>query len=143
MGSSRFGSVPDYTKRSSGFGHFVTSYGGNTRRRPKSCTRSEVSEMLVFCSYNWTFASSFTNRPPSQPVNPHLVLLSCSCPRTISTKRQDLQYIPGIRSSMSYPNQVFTSFAFLGFLLCAIPLPWHLEGRRRVLHIILFLDLTI
>jgi len=29
---------------------------------------------------------------------------------------------------MTYPNEIFTSFAFLGFLLCAIPLPWHLEA---------------
>lgn len=29
---------------------------------------------------------------------------------------------------MSYPNAVFSVFAFLGFLMCAIPFPWHLEA---------------
>lgn len=29
---------------------------------------------------------------------------------------------------MTYPNQVYSAFAFLGFALCAIPLPWHLEA---------------
>lgn len=29
---------------------------------------------------------------------------------------------------MSYPNYVFSLFAFIGFLLVSIPLPWHLEG---------------
>jgi pheromone a factor receptor len=27
------------------------------------------------------------------------------------------------------PDYVFTVFAFLGFLCCMIPLPWHLEGQ--------------
>ncbi|KAI0270667.1 pheromone A receptor-domain-containing protein [Gloeopeniophorella convolvens] len=29
---------------------------------------------------------------------------------------------------MSYPNQIFSAFAFIGFLLCAIPFYWHLEA---------------
>ncbi|TFK32933.1 pheromone A receptor-domain-containing protein [Crucibulum laeve] len=29
---------------------------------------------------------------------------------------------------MSYPNFVYSIFAFIGFLLCAIPFPWHLEA---------------
>jgi len=29
---------------------------------------------------------------------------------------------------MSYPNEVYTLFAFIGFLLVTIPFPWHLEG---------------
>ncbi|KAF9064868.1 pheromone receptor [Rhodocollybia butyracea] len=29
---------------------------------------------------------------------------------------------------LTYPNWVYSMFAFLGFLLCAIPLPWHLEA---------------
>lgn len=28
---------------------------------------------------------------------------------------------------MTYPQQIFSAFAFLGFLLAIIPLPWHLE----------------
>ena len=35
-----------------------------------------------------------------------------------------------IRLRMPYPNQIFTCFAFLEFLLCSIPLPWHLETWR-------------
>jgi hypothetical protein len=30
---------------------------------------------------------------------------------------------------MAIPNQLFTAFSFIGFLLCAIPLYWHLEGE--------------
>lgn len=29
---------------------------------------------------------------------------------------------------MSYPNAVFSAFAFIGFVMCAIPLPWHIQG---------------
>ncbi|PPR07984.1 hypothetical protein CVT24_002696 [Panaeolus cyanescens] len=29
---------------------------------------------------------------------------------------------------MAAPNELFTAFAFLGFLMCAIPFPWHLEA---------------
>ncbi|KAL0956092.1 hypothetical protein HGRIS_002260 [Hohenbuehelia grisea] len=29
---------------------------------------------------------------------------------------------------MTYPNQVYSTFAFIGFLLVCIPLPWHLEA---------------
>lgn len=30
---------------------------------------------------------------------------------------------------LTYPNWVFSMFAFIGFLLSIIPLPWHLEGN--------------
>ena len=30
---------------------------------------------------------------------------------------------------MSYPNQLFSALAFIGFVLCAIPFYWHLEGK--------------
>jgi len=26
------------------------------------------------------------------------------------------------------PNQVYTAFSFIGFVMCAIPFYWHLEG---------------
>ncbi|KAF8055249.1 pheromone B alpha 1 receptor [Lyophyllum atratum] len=29
---------------------------------------------------------------------------------------------------MSIPNEVITAFSFLGFILCCIPFPWHLEA---------------
>ncbi|KAF8630088.1 hypothetical protein AX17_005486 [Amanita inopinata Kibby_2008] len=29
---------------------------------------------------------------------------------------------------MSYPNWIYSMFAFIGFVLCAIPFPWHLEA---------------
>ncbi|KAF9477444.1 pheromone B alpha 1 receptor [Pholiota conissans] len=29
---------------------------------------------------------------------------------------------------MIYPNAIFSTFAFIGFLMCAIPFPWHLEA---------------
>src|SRR6266702_1507820 len=29
---------------------------------------------------------------------------------------------------MAYPNQTYSAFSFIGFLLCAIPLYWHLEA---------------
>lgn len=29
---------------------------------------------------------------------------------------------------MSYPNEVYSAFTFLGFILATIPLPWHLEA---------------
>ncbi|GLB44322.1 putative pheromone receptor [Lyophyllum shimeji] len=29
---------------------------------------------------------------------------------------------------MSIPNEVFITFSFIGFLLCCIPFPWHLEA---------------
>jgi hypothetical protein len=27
------------------------------------------------------------------------------------------------------PNEVYTAFSFIGFVLCAIPLYWHLKGN--------------
>ena len=30
---------------------------------------------------------------------------------------------------MTYPNAVFSAFAFIGFIMCAIPLPWHIQGN--------------
>jgi pheromone a factor receptor len=29
------------------------------------------------------------------------------------------------------PNEVYTAFSFIGFVLCAIPFYWHLEGTSR------------
>jgi hypothetical protein len=29
------------------------------------------------------------------------------------------------------PNEVYTAFSFIGFVLCAIPLYWHLEGTWK------------
>ena len=29
------------------------------------------------------------------------------------------------------PNEVFSAFSFIGFVMCAIPFYWHLEGTRR------------
>jgi len=29
---------------------------------------------------------------------------------------------------MTYPNAVFSAFAFIGFVMCAIPLPWHIQA---------------
>ncbi len=34
-------------------------------------------------------------------------------------------------SLMTYPNALFSAFSFIGFLLCLIPLYWHLEGNFR------------
>jgi pheromone a factor receptor len=34
-------------------------------------------------------------------------------------------------SLMAYPNGLFSAFSFIGFLLCLIPLYWHLEGKFR------------
>jgi pheromone a factor receptor len=30
---------------------------------------------------------------------------------------------------MAYPNGLYSAFSFIGFLLCLIPLYWHLEGK--------------
>ena len=32
------------------------------------------------------------------------------------------------------PNGVFTAFSFIGFVLCTIPLYWHLEGTLKHSH---------
>jgi hypothetical protein len=32
---------------------------------------------------------------------------------------------------MAYPNAVFSTFSFIGFILSLIPLYWHLEGNIR------------
>jgi hypothetical protein len=40
---------------------------------------------------------------------------------------------------MGYPNGLYSAFSFIGFLLCLIPLYWHLEGifvRRLALRLI-------
>lgn len=29
------------------------------------------------------------------------------------------------------PNQVYTAFSFVGFILCAVPFYWHLEGTSN------------
>ena len=32
----------------------------------------------------------------------------------------------------AYPNEIYTAFSFIGFLMCAIPFYWHLEGTWRI-----------
>jgi hypothetical protein len=32
------------------------------------------------------------------------------------------------------PNEVYTAFSFVGFVLCIIPLYWHLEGTWNYSH---------
>ena len=32
---------------------------------------------------------------------------------------------------MAYPNAIFSTFSFIGFILSLIPLYWHLEGKIR------------
>ena len=27
------------------------------------------------------------------------------------------------------PNELYTAFSFIGFIMCAIPMYWHLEGQ--------------
>jgi len=34
-------------------------------------------------------------------------------------------------SLMAPPNALFSTFSFIGFLFCAIPLYWHLKGKLR------------
>ena len=29
------------------------------------------------------------------------------------------------------PNELYTTFSFIGFVLCAIPFYWHLEGKWK------------
>jgi len=39
---------------------------------------------------------------------------------------------PSTRTAMApVPNQVYTAFSFLGFILCAVPFYWHLEGTSN------------
>ena len=33
-----------------------------------------------------------------------------------------------LRTTMPPPNEVYTAFSFIGFVMCAIPFGWHLEG---------------
>lgn len=56
-------------------------------------------------------------------------LLLVSCHKHFSTY---------ILHQMSYPNYVFSIFAFIGFLLAIIPLPWHLEGTLLPLITVVF-----
>ena len=30
------------------------------------------------------------------------------------------------------PNELFTAFSFIGFVLCAIPFYWHFKGNLRL-----------
>jgi hypothetical protein len=40
--------------------------------------------------------------------------------------------IPRSRTAMSPPpNEVYSAFSFIGFVLCAIPFYWHLEGMWK------------
>jgi hypothetical protein len=32
------------------------------------------------------------------------------------------------------PNEVYTAFSFIGFVFCAIPFYWHLEGTWKYSH---------
>lgn len=32
----------------------------------------------------------------------------------------------------AYPNEIYSAFSFIGFLMCAIPFYWHLEGTWRI-----------
>ena len=42
------------------------------------------------------------------------------------------------------PNEVYTVFSFIGFVLCTIPLYWHLEGKRgSTTHVIAVLILKL
>lgn len=33
---------------------------------------------------------------------------------------------------MTYPNALYSAFAFIGFILSFIPFAWHLEGKRPI-----------
>ena len=44
---------------------------------------------------------------------------------------------------MTYPNAVFSVFAFTGFLMCSIPFPWHLEGKYHIFLNFWILDLQL
>lgn len=44
---------------------------------------------------------------------------------------------------MTYPNAVFSVFAFTGFLMCSIPFPWHLEGKYHIFLDFRILDLQL
>ena len=43
------------------------------------------------------------------------------------------------------PNEIFTAFSFIGFVLCAIPFYWHFKGKRAAIHLIgvFFLRMTM
>jgi len=44
-------------------------------------------------------------------------------------------------AAASYPNWVFTLFSGIGFILCCIPLPWHLKGKYSPLCLMPDLDM--
>ena len=39
------------------------------------------------------------------------------------------------------PNQVYTAFSFVGFILCAVPFYWHLEGTSKFRYMFITRDL--
>jgi hypothetical protein len=44
-------------------------------------------------------------------------------------------HLPQLRRSTTmtaYPNEIYSAFSFIGFLMCAIPFYWHLEGTWRI-----------
>lgn len=46
----------------------------------------------------------------------------------VDTLHLPLPFFPPTYLNMTYPQQIFTAFSFMGFLVSVIPLPWHLEG---------------
>ncbi len=88
----------------------------STRGHPKCVQRGKIG---VFALKAWCH-SYLDDSPAEFHLFVHLAaVLLCSL-------LPDSQIV--IMSTDTYPNWVFSMFAFFGFVISMIPLPWHLEG---------------
>lgn len=102
-------------KAISRFGTFLyESILGSRRGKTSEDKGTPKLRTRAFCSYIWRWCSC--------RATPLADRLQCTQYSSSSCARQP----PADMIS----NQVFTAFSFLGFLLCVIPLPWHLEGKH-------------
>lgn len=92
---------------------------GQPKKRTRMGRRSTYSYKLGRCA--------LTGHPPvdQPPCTRKLVPCSSSGLRPHTT----CQRYHSEKLKMTYPNGLFSAFAFIGFLMCAIPFPWHLEGN--------------
>jgi hypothetical protein len=81
-------------------------------------------------------ASRTTNECPFSADNvfhnvyfSHIPLITFDHPISSLTPHRSFLSPPSSTSTMTYPNQIYSAFSFIGFIFCVIPLYWHLEGK--------------
>lgn len=77
--------------------------------------------LLKNCFESWCGNSPWLLVYLSTPSSLELQFAICISSNT--KKPHEMTFTP-------YPNEVYTTFSFLGFIMCMIPFAWHLKGQK-------------